>query len=362
MFALLTRRTGKTVTLIERDQSFGGAWATETVKLGHKELAHERACHLIEWYVGGYAILEDISGIDFEILDPQPVRVWKSGRVAPYTTRFGIFSDYVKLWRSLLFSIAKIGLSFLRIVELAPEDVWDQLNRVFAKLKTDTFHRLPGSITFDGVRGPTGGFSRFSIRLWDKLKDEGIVIFEGNASQVLEAADHTPSVTVGNSKIAAKVVAVGESTIIGNLARDFSMTRYCHFLVSVPADKTIIRNSYVYYPDHELFYRTAYLEDATDENGIPVAIFLIQSRKQPAEIRDLKSEFARVQEIYRFVSSVERFKILKVMENEYIASQSHSGWKHGDPSRVLVVKTVGDLSRNALLLKKSFARAPLIAP
>jgi hypothetical protein len=356
MFALESRKLGKTVTLIERDSSLGGAWSTETVRIGDREIPHERACHLIEWYVGGYETLERISGTRFKVLDPQPVRVFNSGRVVPYTTRRGIILDYLKLLRSVAFAFLKICLLHLGIGKITKSDAADSMRRLLSKLTIDTLHRLLGIVKFDGVRGPKEGFPHFALQLHNRLKAEGVTILEGTANFLTKTSIDSINIKVGSKNIDCEQLIVGESISIENVSDNANFKKYTHCLISIPSSSIIIRNSYSYYPDHELFYRISYLEDTADENGQSIGLFLLQLRKIPAETETISIEFGNVQNAYRCVASVERLKILKFVEGHYLASAPSGGSELTANSNALVLKTVGDLSRNVLLLRNRLRR------
>ena len=92
---------GKSVAVLDRNVDRGGLWRNTIV--GNK-VTTEIACHLIEPFPKVYEYLEKVTGIPFEALEPQPMRVEK-GRVIRYSSRFTIVAGvalghirFMRLW------------------------------------------------------------------------------------------------------------------------------------------------------------------------------------------------------------------------------------------------------------------------
>lgn len=70
--AIQLAKKGRSVILIDRKKIFGGNWQTYNLKDDNRV---ESACHLIEFFPGVYELLEKYSGMSFNVLNPQPIRI-----------------------------------------------------------------------------------------------------------------------------------------------------------------------------------------------------------------------------------------------------------------------------------------------
>lgn len=105
MLALQLRRANLSVVLFEGESSPGGAWQVENVDgIGTVECA----CHLLEWYDGAYAKLEQVSGIRFIKSIPQPVRIFGDGSAAAYTSRRVIMREIFASARAALGAVWRL--------------------------------------------------------------------------------------------------------------------------------------------------------------------------------------------------------------------------------------------------------------
>ncbi len=356
LFALQTRRLGKTVCIVEQDKVLGGAWSVDRYNMNGKEIDHENACHLIEWYLGGYELLERLSSVPFGLLSPQPVRVWKNGRIAPYTSRLGILVEYVLSWRAIAYGLVKMFLAYAGVAKYPRSSATFQLRESIARMAMDTRYRLPGIVLFDGVRAPTRGFADFVFHLSEELGRQGITVLRHRANGITRHGNDLRVAMVDGDCVSGRCVIVGESSLIqsvgGKQQHESILSPYYHVLISLPSSDTVIRNSYVHFPDHEVFHRITYIEDVADEGGELVSLFLLQLRVSVSDIVDIVEELDKVCRLYRIAVSARNMKIRKNMEAMHLSSPFHSGWAWDKKNDLMVLRTIGDLSRNAIVLRR----------
>lgn len=352
LYALQAKRAGKSVSMVESKPTLGGAWSLDRYTLDTFSVTHENACHLIEWYDGGYELLEHISGTPFEVCDPQPVKVWSDGRVAPYTSRMGIVGDYLATCRSIGYNSIKVMLS-LAGIRYARGNALYQLRRSVARLVFETRHRLPGVIGYGGVCAPRGGFAGFVEDLIAQVGKAGITVWTIKATAATQSTDGSWKVqTCDGRSIEAAQVVVGEScslaTLNGASAPLNQSSHYHHVLVSLPAGDTLIRNSYVHFPDHPLFHRITFVEDVVGDSGAAQSIFLLQLRAQLKSEVDLHKELSEVCSIYGIATTIVGLEVLKSIDAAHVSSTLESGWRDYRENGPVVLKTIGDLSQNAI--------------
>jgi phytoene dehydrogenase-like protein len=351
LFALQATKAGHSVCIVERKPQLGGAWSLDRCDLEGAEVMHENACHLIEWYAGGYELLESLSGMPFVPNDPQPIRVWRSGKVAPYTSRLGIAREYLLAWRTIAYSMIKLGLAGVRIRYTIPE-AWYLLKRSLVQLRLETVHRLPGLLGYPGVCAPKDGFAAFVEALIDQAGAAGVVVRTSAVSGIARDGDGWRVTLYGGEALTCARVAVGQSTDIaaldGAAAKPNHHSDYHHVLVGLPAADTRVRSPYVHFPDHPLFHRITYVEDVVTGDGRAFAVFLLQLRVPLDKVADLGAELAEICRLYEIASNTAGLVVLKSMEAQHVSSAFDSGWRGNRGDGPIVLKTIGDLSRSAL--------------
>jgi hypothetical protein len=341
------------VAIIESEANLGGAWSLGGYDFRNQKVIHETACHLIEWYQSGYEFLAEISRVPFEVCDPQPVKVWSDGKVEPYTTRSGVALEYLRTVRSIFFSAAKIALSSLGIRYKRSEALY-QLAHCVERLRFESRYKLPAIFKYDGIRLPQGGYGSFVCALGEQIQQSGIIVLNGKAVDVALSADNQSSVRLADGRIiSGRDVVLGESSDIAQLDSaphaNNHFSNYHHVLVSLPASDTQIRNSYVHFPNHPVFHRITYVEDLVDAEGQGVAIFLLQLRMPLTEEIDLRDELDKATQHYRIAHSFVGLSVLKLINAAYVSSSFDSGWRLRNAKVPKVLRTIGDLSRSALI-------------
>ena len=92
MKAIERRLAGFNVAVIEKSNQLGGAWKVTDIN-GTGEVEH--ACHLIECYKNSYKMIGDFLDIEFEVMKPQPVKIYQNGKSILYTSRISIIKDFI---------------------------------------------------------------------------------------------------------------------------------------------------------------------------------------------------------------------------------------------------------------------------
>lgn len=154
-------RNGASVCIVDRNERIGGAWQTDTFQDNkNKDLEVETACHLIEPFPGVYEYLEEVSGVEFVALTPQPIRVFTNGRQAPYFNPFMLL--LAALRTALGYFLALIKQTFLR------QNVANDL--INYKGKFSAFFRYQLKYLFASVpmKAPNEGFVSFIKNLLTK--------------------------------------------------------------------------------------------------------------------------------------------------------------------------------------------------
>jgi hypothetical protein len=350
MYALQERRNGRSVLLINDEHELGGAWTVGSHLFNGKMLAHENACHLIEWYEGCYELLERLSGVKFVRLDPQPVKVFADGRVMTYTSINEMLSNYLWQWVSLLLGVLKLVKYGIRGRFNKINQAIDDIAICIEEIKIATRYRIIKIKEYNGIYGPEGGYAKFVPNIIYQLKENEIEILHKKVKNI-----NINEIIIDDESIAAREVVVGESSII-NRASAFNsqLTTYYHILISTPSKNVHERNSYVHYPDHTTFHRITYVEDVVDQSGEEWAIFLIQLRRPFIDIIDFKTKFSKVQNSFKLVRNPNQIELLKIIQENYVSDRGSSCWKGYKENSPKLIRTIGDLSRNLVTMKHEF--------
>lgn len=355
MYALQAKALGRSVLLVNDGAQLGGAWSLDTHLFNGKRLEHENACHLVEWYKGGYELLERLSGVRFVSLDPQPVKVHANGKVELYTSIGGILHSYLWQWIALALTVLKLVKSAIQAEKEKKLSSLRDLSILMESIKIETRYRILGIAKFRGVYGPEGGFVKFIQHLVSRLDQEGIRVLPGRVDGLQVTTDGTIQMHLGGKRLSAAQVIIGESADIKYPSvTETEYTKYFHILVSLPSQNVLQRNSYVHYPGHRTIHRVTYVEDTIDKEGNQFAFFLIQLRKPIDQIEDFNSEFEDAQKGYRILKDLTDIKVQKIILANNVSDRSCSAWRDFRGRSPKVMRTIGDLSRNVILMEQTF--------
>lgn len=360
LFALKACAEGKTVCILEESASLGGAWSLDKSRFYDKEIVHENACHLIEWYLGGYELLEELSGVKFVLCKPQPVKVKKSGVVVPYTTKKSIMIDYLLIGRSLIYGVIKLILSTFSFIYSRAEAI-NQIFSALDRLRFDMRNRVLGITDYRGIFLPEGGYSNFVLKLIEKIDSTGVTIQRYKVKKVMKNNSKNWTIHVENGEtLQCLEVMVGQSSdlvkVSDNVTTPNRYSKYHHILISLPACDVLIRNSYVHFPDNKFFHRITFIEDISVDQINKKSIFLLQLRSAFKKDYDLLNELSRVNNFYRFALSFNGFELIKIIDSKYVSSTNDSGLCPYYSSDFFILRTIGDLSRNLVANKAFFSR------
>lgn len=349
MVALQMSRMGRSVVLFESEDRLGGAWQLEDVDgVGPVECA----CHLIEWYSGGYELLEKLSGTRFVASDPQPVRVTIDGKVTPYTSR-------VEIARKFYGSVRGFCGAFLRMLSARRCDRAEKRDVLRISWRDLLFffrYRLPGVLIYDAIRRPADGYIGFVATLGHQVEVSDIDIVRRGVERI-EVRGTEAALFYGDIKLLADKVYIGQSTITGGLSDKIDVlnfhTEYYHIVVSLPAEKVRLRSDYVHLPDDVSFHRITYVRDCIAGDEGPVCFFLVQLRSPLEEIYDFDDKMDFLLARCGIADSAEGLVIQKIFSKGYVRGSQNSSYSSKNPV-VHRLRTVGDLSRNLLFHKKLF--------
>lgn len=263
MHAGLLGRQGRRVCLVERAERLGGAWQTARLDNGEDI---EIACHLIEVFPGIYELLESASGVAFVPLNPQPIRVHRSGWTVPYFSRVVMVASGARLVSGLC--RAQLQGWFCR----------GDRNRLInfqTKLTSYLRHQLPALLLAPVMRGPTGGFVNFIDRLIDRTRAEGVRIVRCDITEIarkpdgrwclLDAAGVTLVAHHVHCTTSTNLEQVAPNTFV---ARPPGFVHRVSVLVDVPRDLVVQPHSYVAFWNDPLVARIARIDMAQPRAAI----------------------------------------------------------------------------------------------
>jgi hypothetical protein len=96
-----------------------------------------------------------------------------------------------------------------------------------------------------------------------------------------------------------------------------------------------------------------YLTNKIDLNNSKISIFLLQFRNPVLRKIDAFKKLKNIKILHKFFSSIKNFKILKIIKSKNLDSRNNSQWNSYEKNEPIVIRTVGDLSRNTILMKKN---------
>jgi hypothetical protein len=354
--AIRWRRAGKTVLVIEAAEALGGAWKIDECRIGARQLRHECACHLIEWYAGGYRLLQNLSSYPFVPLQPQPVKVWSNGRVENYMSKSGIIREYARSLRSAGMLLAKLLLGPVLRNRRPVRGRWRAWRESIRRIVFAARYRLPGIVGFDALQGPAGGFAEFIHHIQGELRRQGVVIARRRATAIVREGADCIVLCDDGSRFRCEQPVVGESTDLERGAdggrRANHVKDYHHVLISFPSSQVVVRNTYVHLADHPLLHRITFVHDVDLSQSEQISLFLVQLRQPYEQIGNLAGELNEVFELYRIATSVAELKVWKVIREQYVASSTESSWQEYGADEPVLIRTIGDLARRVISMNR----------
>ena len=276
---------GRRVCLLEKQSELGGVWRNVRVA---EELDVEIACHLIEDFPGVYEYLEEVSGIPFEPLQDQPIRVLKNDSTAPYSTRSTLFL-------SVLWVLILIVLHKLRLAKPAQNETQKARIHVLRRKVVDFFRfQLPIMLRGSRIQAPVTGFADFISVLENKCRDQKVDIREFDVQQIEDEGSCWRLVDQRSEKILAREVHCTTSANLKRIDRgrfqavEPQFSSSACILVEVSFADIREKTSYAAFWSDPEVVRVARIDQREPRSS--GWLYLIQLRKDFGEFEDSKQK------------------------------------------------------------------------
>lgn len=282
LVALREAEAGRRVCVVDRSEAIGGLWQTVPITAGWEV---EYACHLIEEFPGVYEHLEAASGITFRPLDEQPIRVTRSGKILPYSTRATVL--LATGW-----SVGKLILYGVKVA-IGQADHGDREQAAIFRQKITNFVRHHKGLVFRGstLKGPAGGYATFIRSLKARCDVQGIVFRQFEVSTARRAGDHWVVQNEQGEQLSTREIhATTSATLDQTSAYEFSaheirQTVTRAILVQIPREQIRSRVSYAAFWKDPKVVRVSRVDEPKERpEGI---LYLIQLARSAAEADSL---------------------------------------------------------------------------
>jgi hypothetical protein len=354
LLALKLSQSNKSVLVVEKDSSVGGAWSTAVInpKLG---IEIETACHLIENYAGIYKKISTISGVDFQSSSPPPTRISRKGRRKKYFART---SPLVELSEVIAVIVAFFVIRALNLVLPKKIEKTQQLtlSGLIERLNFTVSYRIPEVFSSRGVMEPVDGFASFMQTLVQKVQKSDISFIKSKLLDVDQVDGRPLSISLGLGQVLAWKVYLPESTDISldsNIAKTLNLVNepkkksFWHLLVEVEILVDFGIPSYIHVSEDEIVHRLT--SDVRVRASTSKRIFLVQALIEPNP-KNLDSILLRLVEVFSKCNinvKSSQIEVKSVFEDSFYSSREDSifygSTRHED---IVVFPSIGDLSRN----------------
>lgn len=346
MVALERARLGERVALIEKDSQLGGSWAV--ARSGIRQPS-ETACHVIEWYSGGYELLEQFSNQRFVPLSPRPKRV-VGGKSKEFTSKYSILAGIASHSKRIL-SAAYIIITIFRHNKDERKRRINIVNEIIRNAYFYLRYKLIGVAIFDTIRAPIGGYAKFVDSIASSLKKEiGVNFIEGNAVSAISSADSI-KIEGKSFSIFAKKMYVGESVEIclNNVPIKQSYSTSYHCCIEIKSGDLVSSFSYIHFPRDEYIKRISF-DGIIVRNEKENIRALIQMRDCVTQ-ESLKHRITSFLVRERLIKSGAEVHLGPILTKRAVLRRSESGYIKSTDSRVVVLPTVGDLAQSILVAR-----------
>lgn len=358
MHAVKFSRDGLKTALVEKEEQFGGLWQSCLIEDVGKT---ECACHLIEFYAGSYETLSTLTGVAFERLSPQPIKVLEDGRHLPYTTRLDIFKEPFHLL--ILF----LGLIFIRCINtVLPSQckIHKGKNLSFRKLSERisivTRYRLLEILNFSGIKAPMGGYRSFPDQLREAVVENGIRVIQDRVDVINENSDNLCEILLASGKtLQAKRTYLTESvrlkSVNGISFKPFQsgnvLKEYWHVPISIDHSCISLLNSYIHLPKNKYFHRiTVSHQYYSSKSNQTKVLFLIQTRSNPALIENLEEKIVSLLEFCRVTTKKQEIKLHAPFSGTFSSQALDLSETYDHFGKTIrVIRSVGDISKSIIL-------------
>ncbi len=353
MKAIQLKKMGEHVAIIDKEDGVGGAWKTgKAENIG----TIERACHMIEFYSEGYENISSLLDIEFEVMRPQPIRVYQNGKKRKYLTRYRILKVFLsQLFAYLVLicirSLNKLIPDKLKIrkgEKLSLSDLRKNIVLLFFKRVLS----LLGSVR---IKQPKGGYSIIPKKIIECLNKYDIPRDIGYVKTV-SITDNRCVIKLENRSIYANKVYLSESTdieILPLLGSDSILRRLSHenfhIVVEVGQIESKEIPGYISIENDENFHRISKYPLSLDES-YSYSIFLVQIKKHPNQFKDL---IHSIQNIF-FVSGIVKnmnitVSVVKLFQDTHCNLSQDAKYASGIylGGKIEILQSIGDLGRIA---------------
>ena len=364
LYALHHQAMGKRVCLMEKNATLGGAWKIKVCPKISDEYLLETSCHLAEWYDGGYELLESLSNETFPpALTPQPVKVFETKRTRPYTTRLETLKGLVAWSYRMPVGLLRLIISFVSRDTANTRKRLQNLKLDFGRLHTEITKRAFQLHKYPRVREPAGGFAAWMKRQIDRLANSSVRVLHEEVFEVQRMAPfHWEILTRSGKKFEASLLVMGQSACIekwnGAGEKKPVFSQYFHVVISVRSNDVLIRNRYIHCVENKFVHRLSYLFDSVQDDGMSRSFWLVQCRVSEISIDELNKHLKKITQNYRFFKLSAVAQIVLTINGEYVQSSDDAAFQVVTESDCLVLRTIGDLTRNILFaneVQKAFA-------
>lgn len=250
LHAIELAKCHKKVYLVDKESVLGGCW-----KYGFlDDLPIESACHLIEPFDGIYSILEELTGVEFTPLDPQPVRLYRYGLLPKFSTRGFLLCRFLKSILTIIASKFVSGFALLRNgdrnrVKALTSRAIDCRAEVldFFRFHVPLFYK-----PYLVVKGPKVGYVGFINALKESALHHGVNIMEKQVVELKAEAGIWSVVEQDGEILRCKEVVLTSSTGLETkndgvykLSEQRSFFKK-HILISVPIGEICVKQTYVH--------------------------------------------------------------------------------------------------------------------
>ncbi|MEL7185896.1 MAG: hypothetical protein AAFN50_05600 [Pseudomonadota bacterium] len=246
------------VTLISDQSTLGGAWKTASVKNSPDV---EIACHVIEPFPGVYELLAKRSGVPFDDLDLQPIRVHPSGLKVRYFSRLTLALSLAYMSVMLVYYRGKSVFVAGRYK--------DDVANFSVKLRGLLRHQWTYLIKKAAMKGPRGGYARFLQGLIDQCRKAGVSFVQDRVTAI-ERIGHSWHVSSASgtqftahsihSSSSVPLLAATESRFETETPRIVSRTSV---LVDIPKQDVTNQYTYVAFWRNPMVRRLSRVESVT---------------------------------------------------------------------------------------------------
>jgi hypothetical protein len=353
--AISLAKKGKRVSIVSELQNWGGSWQYTV----HNDSHTDTACHLLESYTAAHAILHSFD-IDLQPLKGKsnPIRFiqdFRTGEINlfPYHSRINV----VKELSQKLLGTTKQFIRFILFLGRC------ESRRLLIRSLSDTYlffrYRFWQVLFFEPVNMPREGWPAFLRTITDQVVDSNIRIINDSVRTLTRINSRLCLKTLDGLDLHADLVIIGQSTLLQDVANSSHgpnigmfgsqvLKRYPHFLVEIIGLTAKLEiPSYIHLPKDPIIHRitTSFKSDAGYH------CLLVQSRVHDLNANELRDKVLEilnllVARIYPDFSSELDVFIHDKYEPLAIDLEKHVSVNPGFSDGILVLRTIGDLSRN----------------